>query len=351
MMKFQKQRQRGFTLIELLVVIAIIAILIALLLPAVQQAREAARRTQCKNNLKQIGLSLHNYHDVYNSFPNGTVSTSAGNWGISWWARVLPYVDQAPLYNQLEFGGTHPGWTHGGTGNNTSEGFRNGQRANGKTFAFMLCPSSPLPRLHPTGGGGINTVKPHYVGIGGSANGNNTAVVQQDNFVNGGTHGQWQRTGCCGTSTGGFGAYGGLLLPTQTKAIRDATDGSSNMMIVGEASDFASDANGNPVDIQGVHGWLMGSPRNSINAHSERMFNLTFINYPPNWVKKPGNGVANNNGIGSNFGSNNGLYSAHTGGVQYLLADGSTHFLSENIDMETLRRLCTRDDGKPLGEF
>ncbi len=99
-MKFQKQRQRGFTLIELLVVIAIIAILIALLLPAVQQAREAARRTQCKNNLKQIGLSLHNYHDVYNSFPNGTVSTSAGNWGISWWARVLPYVDQAPLYNQ-----------------------------------------------------------------------------------------------------------------------------------------------------------------------------------------------------------------------------------------------------------
>ena len=96
------KRQKGFTLIELLVVIAIIAVLIALLLPAVQQAREAARRTQCKNNLKQIGLALHNYHDTFSQFPSGfgvTARNSSGGerWGHSQWVTLLPYVDQAPL--------------------------------------------------------------------------------------------------------------------------------------------------------------------------------------------------------------------------------------------------------------
>ncbi|MCB1129315.1 MAG: DUF1559 domain-containing protein, partial [Verrucomicrobiae bacterium] len=92
--------RRGFTLIELLVVIAIIAILIALLLPAVQQAREAARRTECKNKLKQLGLALHNYHDTFRAFPaafyRGT--TTSPGWG--WGTMILPYIDQAPLYNQ-----------------------------------------------------------------------------------------------------------------------------------------------------------------------------------------------------------------------------------------------------------
>jgi prepilin-type N-terminal cleavage/methylation domain-containing protein len=111
--------RRAFTLIELLVVIAIIAILIALLLPAVQQAREAARRTQCKNNLHQIGLAIHNYHDVYNQFPlnyDGSlqiiskvtgqeVPPGRNQSGISWISAALPYMDQAPLYNQMEGAG------------------------------------------------------------------------------------------------------------------------------------------------------------------------------------------------------------------------------------------------------
>ena len=98
------QRTRGFTLIELLVVIAIIAILIALLLPAVQQAREAARRTQCKNNLKQIGLALHNYHDTSNSLPSGSIvllnaaGTTYYGHGWTWHASILPYMDQANMY-------------------------------------------------------------------------------------------------------------------------------------------------------------------------------------------------------------------------------------------------------------
>ena len=104
-----RSQRKGFTLIELLVVIAIIAILIALLLPAVQQAREAARRTQCKNNLKQIGLALHNYHDVYKCFPPGrtrnTYSGITSAWytgNYSWLPRLLPNIDQAPIYNTID---------------------------------------------------------------------------------------------------------------------------------------------------------------------------------------------------------------------------------------------------------
>ncbi len=101
-MRSLSSRHRGFTLIELLVVIAIIAILIALLLPAVQQAREAARRTQCKNHLKQLGLALHNYHDTYSVFPYGHQSevTGARHRRACWFQSILPFVDQAPLYNK-----------------------------------------------------------------------------------------------------------------------------------------------------------------------------------------------------------------------------------------------------------
>ena len=115
-------RNRGFTLIELLVVIAIIAVLIALLLPAVQQAREAARRSQCKNNLKQVGLALHNYHDSQRVFPpgqfdglgcyisgGGCIVPATGGGGVNdicWMQMILPYIDQANLYNKLNFGGT-----------------------------------------------------------------------------------------------------------------------------------------------------------------------------------------------------------------------------------------------------
>src|SRR4051812_17389707 len=97
-------RRHGFTLIELLVVIAIIAVLIALLLPAVQAAREAARRAQCVNNLKQIGLAMHNYHDVIGTFPSGSIATKG--WGGTWWnwpAFILPQIEQTSLYNSINF--------------------------------------------------------------------------------------------------------------------------------------------------------------------------------------------------------------------------------------------------------
>jgi prepilin-type N-terminal cleavage/methylation domain-containing protein len=134
----RKSKRSGFTLIELLVVIAIIAVLIALLLPAVQQAREAARRSQCKNNLKQIGLALHNYHDMANSFPIGVnssfIGTGGQRWGVSFWTLLLPYLDQAPVYNQFSFNGPSPGYTCEADGN------LNGALVRGKVFRFWLAP-------------------------------------------------------------------------------------------------------------------------------------------------------------------------------------------------------------------
>src|SRR5947207_281778 len=129
-------RRLGFTLIELLVVIAIIAVLVALLLPAVQQAREAARRSQCKNNLKQIGLALHNYLDAYTKFPIGSANTQPGGWGSPLWVAILPYIDEAPRYNKWDFNTAQTGWIDGNA--------NNGALVNGKKMGKWFCPSSPL---------------------------------------------------------------------------------------------------------------------------------------------------------------------------------------------------------------
>ncbi|MCA9061971.1 MAG: DUF1559 domain-containing protein, partial [Planctomycetaceae bacterium] len=147
---FSFGRRRGFTLIELLVVIAIIAILIALLLPAVQQAREAARRTQCKNNLKQLGLAMHNYHDAHNCFPHnhcrwtnapnyyGTGPDDNPEW--SWIVMSLPYLEQANMYNQIEF---HPT----GTNRNAAGIGTINPTLRVKVIPGLLCPSNDMPAV------------------------------------------------------------------------------------------------------------------------------------------------------------------------------------------------------------
>lgn len=136
--------KRGFTLIELLVVIAIIAVLIALLLPAVQQAREAARRSQCRNNLKQLGLAMHNYHDTMSTFPPGGIgqnlwsadpsSTNSAN-RACWMQQILPYIDQAPLYNLIS-----PYFDGKNSGGNTATWLWPGTKT---VIPVLMCPSDP----------------------------------------------------------------------------------------------------------------------------------------------------------------------------------------------------------------
>jgi len=328
-------KRLGFTLIELLVVIAIIAILIALLLPAVQQAREAARRSQCKNNLKQVGLAMHNYHDVYTSFPIGTRGGgNGGAWGFSWWVGVLPYLDQAPMYAQLQHEGQHVGWVWSGD----AAGFANGRVANGKSISVMVCPSSPMPAMRNAGSGNVINA-PHYLGNSGATDGNG--------FVNNSVHPQWRCCGCCGAvANTSLHSSGGVLTPRDPKAIKDITDGTSNTIAVHEASTYGKDANGGNVHINTVHGFLMGQAGNTPRPTS-RSFNLTTIRYPPNTL-----GIAPQvAGRGDNDGANHGLYSQHVGGAHVLLSDGSVRFIIENIDMKTLRNLSTRDDSDLIGEF
>src|SRR5262245_56531945 len=170
-------RKRGFTLVELLVVIAIIGVLVALLLPAVQAAREAARRMQCSNHLKQIGLALQNYHDVYNSLPFGararfvnTTHTNPKNQfaGPSWSAGILPFCEQQPLADLIEAAEVRSPDLTDLTRVNT----RVASNVHNQKIPWMLCPSSPLPQTEilRNAKNGIMSVVPSYVGISGSTN-------------------------------------------------------------------------------------------------------------------------------------------------------------------------------------
>jgi len=185
------KNRRGFTLIELLVVIAIIAILIALLLPAVQQAREAARRSTCKNNMKQIGLALHNYHDTHRTFPPSYVDNHPGgavfqNNDLAWSMFLLPFLDQAPLYNNISGSGAMDlDWT-------TIPAMTTGATAYAKVvLPAFICPSDPTE--------GVNTK------IGSYGKSNYKAVRSV------------------------------LTYPTSARRMRDFTDGTSNTFIVGES--------------------------------------------------------------------------------------------------------------------
>ncbi|HWL08219.1 MAG TPA: DUF1559 domain-containing protein [Planctomicrobium sp.] len=345
----REKSRLGFTLIELLVVIAIIAILVALLLPAVQQAREAARRSQCKNNLKQIGLALHNYHDVYGGFPIGTRhSERAGAvslFGVSWWVGLLPYLEMADLYNKMTLVGRHPGSLAANTDGNTI----NGPLLNGLVIRTMVCPSSPLPQLRPMHE--TNVTASQYTGISGATNDAGVFLGNPDVPIDDLSGRQFAGRGS------GTIALGGTLTLFRSIRLRDVTDGASNTMVVGEQSNFGENSAGVKAQINQSQGFQCGIPFPKFPAVAEylgnnignlRTFNVTTIRYAINTASSGGNGRA---GIGDNDGVNNGIFSAHPGGSQVLLADGSVRFLSENMHLVTLKSLATRDDGLTLGEF
>jgi len=335
MLRFHSISRRGFTLVELLVVIAIIGVLVALLLPAVQAAREAARRMSCSNNLKQIGLALHNYHDTHRSFPIGS-RHSVGDvanpgFGVSWWLGLLSFVEQGTLFDQLTVNGNHPGSLSNGGGGAYEGHAVNGPVVNEREISVMICPSSPLKAVRSSGYTYTITC-PQYTGISGAAN-------DSLGFNLNSTDRQWVGY------QGGTVSLGGLLTPLDSVKMRDATDGLSNTIIVGEQSDFVRDTNGNKTATINNHQGFMCGIIGRTFGFSERTFNTTTIMYPINGATLSLTGVRNNDG------TNNGIFSAHPGGAQVVVADGSVRFLSENLELRTLKLLATRDDGQVLGEF
>ena len=336
----RKWARPGFTLVELLVVIAIIGILIALLLPAVQAAREAARRSQCTNNLKQLGLGLHNFHDTYNRLPPGCATdyppfapASPGGWGSSYLVYILPYVEQGPLFSKWQFTGSS-----GYTGN---QALTDNLVING-----FICPSSPLPML--ASGGPGPRFSSHYPGIAGAVNGlipNYTETRVHPNGQN-----------CAQNCLGG----GGVLVANAKTKFADITDGTSNCAMVGEHGDWLYDTSGAKVDWRASqpHGWSMGcgaqgTPPN-YGSGDNRGFNTTTIRYAINNKRNGGAGWADNiggTGIGGNSGNNTPLNSAHPGGVNMLLVDGSVRFTAETTAIDVVARVCTRDDGQALTGF
>jgi prepilin-type processing-associated H-X9-DG protein len=330
-------------LIELLVVIAIIAILIGLLLPAVQKVREAAARMRCQNNLKQLGVAIHSYHDANGFFPTGGMSDSppfgtGGGWGSAWTVWILPYIEQANLFQRFVFAG-QSGW---GATNNSGA-------STGARIPVYLCPSSPVGDI--TAGpppGGSNIQSNHYVAIAGAVP--NTTIGFTESRIN--TSGTG--AGCC---TGGI-ASGGGIMPPGIPLIRmtSITDGTSNSIMVSEQNDFLFTANGTRVawgtGIQ--NGWMIGWPRTQTppsagNGGDVRHFQMTTIRYAINqkrgWVD---GGDCGGTGVCQNVGNNIPLNSAHTGGVNALFGDGSVKFLRDGVSLLTLSRLATRDDGGVL---
>ena len=321
----------GFTLIELLVVIAIIAVLIALLLPAVQQAREAARRSQCKNNMKQLGLALHNFHDTFNRFPAGTNSDTEpwktpGNadadYGSNWKIFILPYIDQAPLFGKWQFYGR--------------SGYANSNNAallTSNMVSVYRCPSSTLPDFSTRGHQSMYT---SYCALAGSADPANTA-------------GQSSSVG------GAIVSSRGVLGNHSKVKISDITDGTSNTVMVGEQSNDLRDVTTNAVILGAAYGGSVGIPITaqgpdpwSIGTEiaGTYLYNITTIRYAINrrWTAA----TLGTGGVLDNVGTNIPLSSQHTGGAHFLFGDGAVRFLGDNMNLQTLFNVACRDDGQTV---
>jgi prepilin-type N-terminal cleavage/methylation domain-containing protein/prepilin-type processing-associated H-X9-DG protein len=329
-------RRSGFTLVELLVVIAIIGILIALLLPAVQAAREAARRSQCTNNLKQMGLALHNYADSFKKFPSGSIALSGH--GPTAFVLILPYLEQRSLHSQLKF--NSGSFYFGSTSSDVNMALHN------ITVPAYVCPSSPLEQMG-TGSCTSCTVQPTtdrkllkgtYVLVSGGRDHSST-----DN-----------------QAAKGPTSAGGVFLRGRPIGFQDITDGTSNTMAIGEQGDWGKIVASNTrADIRASDwsGMWMGANHNtnptgnnSLSTLGDaRCFLTTTIAFSVGYKERVA-AAAGTPGTAPGD-CNTPLQAAHPGGCNVLLCDGSVRFLSESLQLQTLYNLANRDDGHPLGEF
>ncbi|MFG0331746.1 MAG: DUF1559 domain-containing protein [Maioricimonas sp. JB049] len=370
-MKLRNRQRRGFTLIELLVVIAIIAILIALLLPAVQQAREAARRSQCKNNLKQLALGLHNYHDVYGQFPmGGTCSNYSGDpnsnscgtnfrhadWSTTWAIALLPYIDQAPLFNQWD----------------SSLPSAEQPQVTSAELDVMKCPSdiqerptsstssSATPQPGPISGVTALYAKGNYAANygGGYANenGGQNGVDGAPSWTNASRNlGPFHSRNNANTRWGA--------------AIRDIMDGTSNTVVLGEILKEAG--NGSCRGCWALnHGAVFSAYTGTENVSPWRPEDgpdgIATPNAPASdasgnrtpWADCPtfcgsaaGDKQLHCRDCGGDGRGGNAMRSRHEGGVQAAMADGAVRFIGENIDRVLYRSLLTIRGDEVVGEF
>lgn len=311
---------RAFTLIELLVVIVIISILVGLLLPAVQRAREAARQTQCRNNLKQIGIAFHNYHDAFNVVPPGSVAHASVRVGDvqcgltttsyppkqghrAWRACILPFIEQAPLFAQI-----NP--SHGCRPDFANPGFQGtaGQNSNAELTRFpipgFICPSARY-MVHEFGQGKIGHPT-HYVGNGGVSNGSSV----------------------CGSavSTPQFG--NGIFSINSATRLAHITDGTSNTIAVGEIAD--------PLPFNWMEGSSATAAGHPWQTYSNGGWRTSFLqpNSPESWTS-----------MLHSFGS------FHTGIVFFVFTDGHVSSISNNVDKTVYDALFTKAAGEVVSEF
>ena len=317
----------AFTLVELLVVIAIIGLLVALLLPAVNAAREAARRTQCQNNLKQIGLAILNYESARGTLPPGGKNPNASSYqtDASWWIHTLPYFEEGVIEAEFDARGLFGG-------QNAFDQNLELLRAAGE-LPIMVCPSSDLPKTIESGAiEGI--ARANYVAIAGAKGDpqHETTMRKPCSYGDCG----WLSDGGCFPSFFTFkgGEGGGMEL-------RRIKDGLSKTMMVAEQSDWCLDSQGNQVDCRAdcFHSFVTGAV-----FDNPRIFNLTVVLYGINENSADLYGVK-----GTNFGlcaPNTPILSSHPGGALAVYADGSVHFLADNMDLWSLHNLANRDDGE-----
>ncbi|MCC9609005.1 DUF1559 domain-containing protein [Blastopirellula sp. JC732] len=318
--------QRAFTLVELLVVIAIIGVLIALLLPAVQQAREAARRMQCTNHLKQLGLAMHNYESTFRLFPYGHQTEVSGNTHRRdcWYQRILPFLEQKGLSDQYEA--------------DTTEYVHQINNVISTTSIFSLtCPSDPNSP-------------------GKGANGGTTAF--QGNYVVSAGPGTWSFSSTspstinvtAGDITGSN--PGGMLFRESHTTFRDCTDGSTNTLLAAEGIVRANGTGawGNSGGYwggapHGSFGFSVGETPNTSVADRNYSCKATSTPGAPNMAP------CENGNSGGLAGRWNYARSYHPGGVNGCLTDGSVRFFPDTIDRQTWLRLGIRNDGQVIGEF
>ena len=334
-----QQNRKAFTLVELLVVIAIIGILIGMLLPAVQAVREAARRTECSNNVRQQTLALLNYESAHQEFPPANTPTSSTNnaRGNSFWVFALPFIEQGNLADAYDIDAS--GWT--GSASSANRGI-----LEGTVLDFLICPSSPLdvfPQPFDSASAGLpdrvgfsntgntvcNAMRPCYMAVSGSLDHEGPVVITEgdENSM---------------ISDGG-------ILTWEATSIGEISDGTSNTMMIGEQSDFFTfrDSGGEiefDMRSDGNAGFTLGETTGenfSSSSNTRRRFNTVTIDVGLNVKQADQLSV----GAWGSLGANRPLVSAHTGVVIVGMGDGSVQLLADSLDLSALFDLADKSDG------